>query len=97
MMSAHALEDLGRRPAAIVAYRELLQMRLAQHGEDSSQAVETAWQLSGALQEAGQTAESSALRSRYVEPLLAAAASSLKPDQARLAQTIRESEQEDTS
>ena len=95
MIVASASEDLGRMSAAITAYREVLQMRLVQQGEDHGQTVEAAWQLSGALRAAGQAAESSALRSRYVGPLLAADASSLKPDQARLAQSIRELEQAD--
>lgn len=97
MVMAHASQGVGDLTNEIGAYREVLRMRLAQLGEGDAKTIDVAWQLSQALADAGKREEAARLRSQYVAPLLAANGRDLSPELAKLAQGIRESEQEDAS
>jgi len=97
MIRGHASQGVGDITNEIGAYRQVLRMRLAQLGEGDAKTIDVAWQLSQALGEAGKREEAAGLRSKYVAPLLASIEKDLSPELAKLAQNIRQSEQEDAS
>ncbi|MEP6908292.1 MAG: serine/threonine-protein kinase, partial [Pseudoxanthomonas sp.] len=97
MMQARAYEGTGDLVKEIASYREALLMRQSTLGDGDARTIDVAWNLSQALDEAGDREESATLRARYLTPLLSAPASTLSPELEKLALKIRASEQEDAS
>lgn len=89
-----ALGEIGDWPGAVASFREQLDLRREALGEDHPDTVLSAWSLSHALTEAGETGEAAELRARLVQPLLDAPEDALSPPQRRAVERIREEEAE---
>ncbi len=90
LIRADALMDIGAGRDAIASYRELVDARRRLLGEDHPETLRAVWSLVQAHDDLGQHAESAALRTRYLQPLLDADPDSLSEPLAALAGAIRE-------
>jgi non-specific serine/threonine protein kinase/serine/threonine-protein kinase len=94
---ADAADALGDQALVVASYRELLAARDESLGAKDRKTIDTAWQLEGVLNAAGQREEAAGLRARYVAPLLATPDAKLEEGMREFAAEIRRTEAEEAS